>query len=64
MREPSDGLRELEPEQLRNMVRRYKVRSSQLEAELATAKDERDQFAARLVQLTTRRKRKEFDDAV
>ena len=41
MREPSDGLSELDPEQLRNMVRRYKVRSSQLEADLTSAKEER-----------------------
>ena len=52
MREPSDGLIDLEPDQLRAMVRRYKVRSSQLEADLVTAKTDRDQFAAMVFQLT------------
>ena len=62
MREPTDGLIDCTHEQLRAMVRRYKTRTSQLEAYLVTAKDERDQFAARLYQLTATRKRKEFDD--
>ena len=33
MREPSDGLAELKPHQLREMVRRYKTRSTNLEAQ-------------------------------